>query len=81
MLHEVPGDKARKEARKDIPPGLGLTDSLSIKTTQVRGLCRGIDGGKKVKGRKRHIDTVVYGDNEQDSKTALRVIEQLRDPL
>jgi putative transposase len=30
-------------------------DSQSIKTTGVGGKERGYDGGKKVKGRKRHI--------------------------
>jgi putative transposase len=50
-------------------------------------LCRGIDGGKKVKGRKRHIivDTmglllavVVHAANEHDSKSAPMVIADLR---
>jgi putative transposase len=30
-------------------------DSQSVKTTGVGGEERGYDGGKKVKGRKRHI--------------------------
>jgi alpha-tubulin suppressor-like RCC1 family protein len=30
-------------------------DSQSVKTTRVGGEQRGFDGGKKVRGRKRHI--------------------------
>jgi putative transposase len=32
-----------------------LVDSQSVKTTSVGGEERGYDGGKKVKGRKRHL--------------------------
>ena len=62
-------------------------DSQSVKTSRVGGDERGIDGGKKVKGRKRHIivDTmglllavVVHAANTHDSKGAYKVIEILR---
>ena len=33
----------------------GIVDSRSVKTTGVGGTQRGYDGGKKVKGRKRHL--------------------------
>ena len=41
-------------------PGAGIVDSRSVKTTGVGGEERGYDGGKKIKGRKRHllVDTV-----------------------
>jgi putative transposase len=33
----------------------GVVDSQSVKSTGVRGDQRSYDGGKKVKGRKRHL--------------------------
>ncbi len=41
-------------------PSLGMIDSQSVKTVQ-KGADIGLDGGKKVKGRKRHIVVDVTG--------------------
>jgi Transposase DDE domain len=40
---------------RDPEPSAGIVDSQSAKTSGVGGEQRGFDGGKKVRGRKRHI--------------------------
>jgi putative transposase len=49
-------EKSRVSAGRKSKPTYSLIDSQSVKTTSASE-ARGIDGGKKVKGRKRHIVT------------------------
>jgi transposase len=41
--------------KRDPQPSAGVVDSRSVKSTAVGAEERGFDGGKKVKGRKRHL--------------------------
>jgi putative transposase len=77
--------RARRAAGRDPDPRVGAIDSQSVKTAGG-GAEVGTDGGKKVRGRKRHIavDTmglllavVVTAANVDDAKAAEQVFAQM----
>ena len=76
----------RKMIGREESPSMGIIDSRSVKTSHHVDSDRGIDGNKKVKGRKEHIvvDTLgipmavaVHEANLHDSKGTPTVIEKL----
>ena len=55
MLHDKLRSKLREKQGRKPQSTIASADSQSVKTTEKRGVVYGFDGGKKVKGRKRHI--------------------------
>lgn len=84
-LHDALRRAARVKARRKVSPSAAIIDSQSVKTSHVGGV-RSFDGGKLVKGRKRHIVTdtlglilavLVHPAGEADSQIAPHVLKRL----
>jgi putative transposase len=60
IIHDELRDQVRVKKGKEVSPSLGLIDSQSVKTASVTTE-KGVDGNKKVNGRKRFILTDTLG--------------------
>ena len=77
---------ARVKAGRDPSPSAAVIDAQSVPTARQGGLARGYDGGKNVKGRKRHVvaramglllGVFVCGAGGHDSQKAPHVLKKL----
>ena len=78
--------RLRKNEGRNEDPSAAIIDTQSVKGTPESAIESGFDGGKRVKGRKRHIivDTIgyllvviVHAANVFDGRGALQVVEKL----
>lgn len=77
--------RVRRACGREDSPSVGIADAQSVKTA-YGGLDRGFDGGKMVKGRKRHIivdvlglviAVIVTGANVQDKRGLPLLLRQV----
>lgn len=62
QVHDLLRDKTRQAHGREPQPTAAVIDAQSVKTsTNVAETSQGIDAGKKIKGRKRHVITDTLG--------------------
>ncbi len=90
QMHDKIRQKLRTELDRDEDSTVAIADSQSVKTTEKRGRSTARDGGKKVKGRKRHIvvdsqglliGVLVTEANASERLGAVVVLNEARDKL
>lgn len=89
VLHDLLRQQVREANGRAATASAAIIDSQSVKTScNVRESSQGIDAGKKIKGRKRHIATDVLGlllvtivtaASVQDSVGGEQLLDQLAD--
>ncbi|MFI6544376.1 IS5 family transposase [Streptomyces prunicolor] len=86
-VHDLLRDKARRAQGRPAAPSAAVIDAQSVKTSaNVAEASQGIDAGKKIKGRKRHVATdtlglvlavIVTAASVHDSTSGKRLLDEL----
>ncbi|MFD3997114.1 IS5 family transposase [Streptomyces sp. NPDC058583] len=62
QVHDLLRDRTRRANARTVEPSAAVVDAQSVKTSgNVAEASQGIDAGKKIKGRKRHLITDTLG--------------------